>query len=143
MELKEFIKQSIQAIADATSELQDHYSGQGILINPPSAQSGNDVYQPGSSNYTMRLVKNVVFDVAVTVGSEDAVSAGAGIQVFSAKIGGQAEKTDASETVSRVSFEIPITLRPTDDETQNTKIGEEEKRGQDGAMANIPKTKRI
>ena len=120
LELKEFIKQSISAIVDATSDLQDKYSDMGILVNPPSAQSGNEVYQPGSSNYTMRRVKNVAFDVAVTAESGNKAEGGAGIQVFAVKIGAKGEITNASASVSRVSFEIPIALRPTNDEATNT-----------------------
>ncbi|WP_268247445.1 hypothetical protein [Roseobacter sp. MH60115] len=44
MDLKEFIAETISAIADATTDLQEHYTSEDIVINPPSAQSGSEVY---------------------------------------------------------------------------------------------------
>ena len=131
MELKEFISQTISAIADATSELQDKYIADDIIINPPSAQSGSDVYQPNSKNYTMRRVQNISFDVAVTASSENAGEGGAGIKVLSIDIGGKASVSNSAEQVSRVSFSVPITLKPSVDERKNVEQGKREKQQQD------------
>lgn len=120
MDLKEFIVQSISAIADATVELQEKYSKQDIVINPPSAQSGGDVFQPGSENYTMRRVQRVEFDVAVTIGDTVEGRAGASIKVWSMEIGGERAKSAQSESVSRVRFAVPMTLKPSAHETSNS-----------------------
>ena len=56
-----------------------------------------------------RLISNIDFNVAVTVGSVDSMegNAGAGIlQVFSAKV--NAGNESRTEKVSRISFSIPI-----------------------------------
>lgn len=121
MDLKEFITETISAISDATSELQEKYSSQGILINPPSAQSGKEVYQPGSSNYTFRRVQNIAFDVAVAAGTEVGGQGKVGIRVLSLEISGEGGKQISTEQVSRVCFTVPITLKPTEDETVNAK----------------------
>lgn len=120
MDLKEFISETVSAIADATTDLQCRYTAEDILINPPSAQSGSDVYQPGSSNYTMRRVQNVSFDVAVTASSETSLEGKAGIRVMSLEIGAKGDKSVSAEQVSRVSFKIPITLKPSSHEAINT-----------------------
>ena len=120
MDLKQFIKATISAIAEASSELQDEFASSGIIINPPSALSGSDVYQPGSSNYTFRRVQNVRFDVAVTAASAAVGGGSAGIKVWSAELGGKAEKTSSDERVSRVQFQIPMTFRASDEEGQNS-----------------------
>jgi Trypsin-co-occurring domain 2 len=120
LNLKEFITETISAIAEATSDLQAKYASEGILINPPAPQSGGPVYQPGSPNYTMRRVQNIQFDVAVTAASETAGGGKAGIKVLSMEIGGSGERTTSSEQVSRVKFEIPLTLKPSEDEKDNT-----------------------
>lgn len=125
MDLKEFIAETISAIADATSELQQKYSDKDILINPPSSRSGNDVYQPDSENYTMRRVQNISFDVAVTASSETSGEGKAGIKVLSLDIGAKAGKSIAAEQVSRVSFSIPLTLHPTHHEAQNADVKSE------------------
>lgn len=126
MELKNFIVGTISAIADATSELQASYESQGVIINPPSAQSGSDVFQPGSTNYTMRRVQKVVFDVAITAGTSTSGAGGGGIKVWSAEIGGRAEHSVNDEKVSRVQFEIPITLKPSRYEEEHLRLRDED-----------------
>jgi len=127
MDLKDFITETIRAITDATSELQETYEPQDIIINPPSAQSGSDVYQQGSPNYTMRRVQNVAFDVAVSASSESDKGGKAAINVLSLTLGAEASKAVSAEQVSRVSFSIPMTLKPSKDEGKNIAKREQEK----------------
>ncbi len=129
MDLKEFILETISAITDATSELQKKYSDDDVIINPPSALSGKDVFQTGSSNYTMRRVQNISFDVAVTASSEKAGGGEAGIKVLSIELGADGRKTVSDEQVSRVSFEVPMTLKPSGHEAKNMakRVSEEQK----------------
>ncbi|WP_341368364.1 hypothetical protein [Yoonia sp. BS5-3] len=126
MELKEFISETIAAIADATSELQSKYADEQILINPPSAQSGSDVYLSGSRNYTMRRVQNISFDVAVTAATSKELGGKAGIRVLSLELGGDGTSAYSGEQVSRVSFAVPITLKPTEEEMKNIEQGKKE-----------------
>ena len=126
MELKEFIEKTICAIVDSTSDLQAKYESDDVIVNPPSAQSGSDVFQKGSSNYTMRRVQNIAFDVAVTASSETAVGGKGGIKVIAVEIGAGKEKSILAEQVSRVSFNIPITLKPSADERVNSDQGSQE-----------------
>jgi len=122
MELKEFVVETISAIVDATSELQDKYKD--ALINPPTAKTAPNVYKEGNENYVYRHVKNVEFDVALTVGKEAEGKGKAGIKIFSAEAsaGGTVSKT--SEQVSRVQFSIPLALSPTDSEEKNMEVRE-------------------
>ncbi len=119
MELKEFISETIAAIVDATSELQKKYATDDIVLNPPAAQSGSDVFQAGSRNYTMRRVLNIAFDVAVTASSELSGGGKAMIKVLSVEIGGDGAKSVMAEQVSRVTFNVPITLKPSRHEEKN------------------------
>jgi hypothetical protein len=119
MNLKEFIKETISAIVDATSELQNDFELQDVLINPPTAQSGSEVFQVGSGNYTMRRVQSIEFDVAVTAATETGASGKAGIKVLSMGIGGSVDHASSSEQVSRVKFKIPLTLKPSKHENLN------------------------
>jgi hypothetical protein len=137
MELKEFIEEAISAIIDSTTELQKKYADEDIVINPPSAQSGADVFQPRSGNYTMRRVKNVDFDVAVTAATESSKSGGAGIKVVSLNIGGKGAKSASSEQVSRVSFSIPLTLKPSSHEGINMAVATEKR---DRPITPVPPT---
>jgi hypothetical protein len=119
MELKEFITATMSAIVDATSELQTRYENDGILINPPSSQSGTPVFQPDSAHYALRRVQNVSFDVAVTASSSISGGGSGGIKVFSAELGAKTEGAKSDERVSRVQFQIPLTLKPSCHEKTN------------------------
>jgi len=125
MDLKEFIEETISAIADATSELQEKYSPDDVLINPPAAQSGSEVYHDGSANYTFRRVQSIEFDVAVTAASEKTGKGKAGIKVLSIELGGEGGKSLTAQQVSRVSSSVPMTLKPSEHETAN--IGEKKR----------------
>lgn len=123
MELKEFVIETISSLADAVGELQEKYKEQGVIINPPTAQSGSDVMQLDSSNYTFRRVQNIQFDVAVTVSSETKKEGAGGlklgIQVVSASLGGEAAQSNSSSQVSHVKFEVPIAYQPSAEETKH------------------------
>lgn len=106
MELKEFIKAAITDITDAISELQNELGNNAVVSPPmPSPIALKTLQQEGKN----RLISDIDFNVAITVGSVDSMegNAGAGIlQVFSAKV--NAGNESRSEKVSRISFSIPV-----------------------------------
>lgn len=122
MDLKEFVEQTISALVEASMALQDRYEEDEVLINPPAPQSGSGVFHPGSANYTFRHVRDVEFDVALTVGAETSGGGKAALKIFSAEIGGGGDHARSSEQVSRVKFSIPMTLRPTKYEWTNREL---------------------
>lgn len=105
MELKEFIKAAISDITGAISELQGELNN-GTIVNPsiPYAISTKTIKHDGMN----RVVSQIDFDVAITVGDSNKCEGGAGvgIQIFSAKMGGGKEKH--TENVSRMTFSIPV-----------------------------------
>ena len=122
MDLKEFITETISAIVDATSELQGKYDEDDIIINPPSNRSSDEAYLPENSGYKYRRVQSIEFDVAVSASSDTSGGGKAGIKVMSLELGAKGEKSVSSEKVSRVSFSVPITLRPSSHEASNKSI---------------------
>lgn len=106
MELKEFIKAAISDITDAINELQNEIGGNAIVSPPmPSPISLKTLKQDGKN----RLISDIDFDVAITVGSINSMegNAGAGIlQVFSAKV--NAGNESRIENISRLRFSIPV-----------------------------------
>ena len=106
MELKEFIKTAITDITDAISELQNEIGSDAIVSPPmPSPITLKTLKQNGRN----RLISDIDFDVAITVGSVDSMegNAGAGVlQVFSAKV--NAGNESRTENVSRLTFSIPV-----------------------------------
>ena len=126
MELKEFIKTAIADITDAVSELQNELDN-GAIVSPslPNPIANTTVIDPDNENINKPISK-IDFDVAITVGDTSATGAGvkAGIQIFSAKIGGESQTH--TENVSRMTFSIPVVL-PTvyvknRDEIKNEKL---------------------
>ena len=119
MELKEFITETISAIIQATEELKQEFKEAAVVITPPAALSGSDVYKDGSGNYVYRHVKDVNFDVAVTIGNDAEGSGRAGIKVFQIEVGAGGKVTASSEQVSRVQFAIPIAMTNSEAEQKN------------------------
>lgn len=126
MELKEFIKTAIADITGAVSELQNELDN-GAIVSPslPNPISNTTVIDPDNDKVNRRI-SQIDFDVAITVGDTSATGAGvkAGIQIFSAKIGGESQTH--TENVSRMTFSIPVVL-PTvyvknRDEIKNEKL---------------------
>lgn len=126
MELKDFIKDTIRAIAEATTELQDELGPKGILLNPPTNGRDQTVFVEGDNRYHHRPVKDVEFDVALTVGRSGSGAAGAKakIAIFEASIGG--EMSGSSQQVSRLKFSVPLALRATSEEVSNRVEAEKE-----------------
>lgn len=110
MELKEFIKTALADITNAVSELQGELMN-GAIVSPsvPNSVSNVTVKDPQNDKIN-RPISKIDFDVAITVGSTDNIEAGGkvGIQIFSAKLGGNNE--NHTENVSRITFSIPVVL---------------------------------
>ena len=106
MELKEFIKVAISDITAAISELQEELRNNSVVSPPmPGHIPSKTLMQYGKN----RLISNVDFDVAITVGSVDSFDGhtGAGIlEILSAKFNSGNESR--AENVSRLTFSIPI-----------------------------------
>jgi hypothetical protein len=83
MELKDFILQTMKGISDGISECEQ----QGIKI---IKDNFNDV----------------IFDVAVTVGSTSENGVGGNIRIVGIGIGGNVKNKETSMAVSRISFHI-------------------------------------
>ncbi|MAL80662.1 MAG: hypothetical protein CMN55_16415 [Sneathiella sp.] len=119
MDLKEFIIETISAIADATNELQKSYEKEGVIINPPTSKDAENLYLEGGSKSIYRRIENIKFDVALTVGSSREAEGNAGVKVFSLEVGGGGGTSKSQEQVSRVQFSIPLSLKPTTYEAEN------------------------
>lgn len=119
MELKEFIKETISAIAEATNELQKELAPEGVLVNPPTNGRDQNTFVEGDDRYHHRPVRDVEFDVALTVEKSGGGSTGvkAKIAIFEANVGG--ELSGSSQQVSRLKFTVPLALKATDEETKN------------------------
>lgn len=130
MELKEFIKAAITDITGAISDLQNELNN-GAVVSPsmPHPISTKTVSQDGAN----RMISNIDFDVAITVGNVDTITgkAKAGIQILAAKMSGENESR--TEHVSRMTFSIPV-IYPTARVKTDEEIRDEQNREQIRAM---------
>ncbi len=127
MDLRDFIKETISAIVDATSDLQVKYEPENVIINPPVMLKSRDLFDEGGAYQTFRRVEIVEFDVAVSAASETAGGGKAAVKIMSAEVGADGRHNRKNEEASRVRFSIPVTLRPSSAEGKNrTKQGEHE-----------------
>ena len=107
MELQDFICNSLMqimaGIASAKGKYDSRFSGDGVICptwNGPTDQKDR--------------MQEVKFDVAVTVTSKTEEGGGGGIRVVALDISAKASHSAENNTVSRISFSVPI-LPPTTD----------------------------
>ena len=97
MEIKEFIKETLVGVQEAINECSD--SETNGVINPVWGKAA-DV---NNSN-----IKQVEFDIAVTVTNKSTGDIKGGIKVMGVDLGGVREKNEETGNVSRIKFSIPI-----------------------------------
>lgn len=121
MELKDFIKTTVQSIIDATNELIDDNLSTAASINPIETRK----YDGGIAHYAgMKLpVTELSFDVAITGGTSKSGKAGGSVDVYVAKIGADGQISSKNENVSRVQFKMKVTLPGTIHQTSQIKVG--------------------
>ncbi|OOY07368.1 hypothetical protein BMI89_18015 [Thioclava sp. F36-7] len=104
MELKEFVKETLRSLQEASSELSD----EGIYVNPPTAvRNKQDSVRVDGQNAPVTVVS---FDVAVTETVADKAGAKAGIAILPIAAQASGEVSSATNNASRISFEIRVLL---------------------------------
>jgi hypothetical protein len=119
MDLKDFVKETVRAIAIGAQELGDELREVGAIINPPTNGNGSDTYEVGGTSHTFRRVQNIEFDVALTTSSSTSGGGKGGIKVFVVEASADATHARTNEEVSRVRFTIPVALPPSEQEAAN------------------------
>jgi hypothetical protein len=119
MQLKDFVKQSLENIVQGVMEAQRSNATKAV-INPQvsSSQGPNrDVLKHhgvlwDGSDYS--LIEHVQFDVAVTAEEENQINGGfnAGIQVLGLSAKAGIDNNSKSSTVSRIKFSVAVKYPP-------------------------------
>ncbi len=110
MDLKEFIVETISSLVDATADLQKKYENTGVVLNPLLSNKERDIYNHSDIRHTYRRVEQISFDVAVTASSSTSGVGKGGLRVMSIEVGGEASRSISNESISRVSFSLPLVL---------------------------------
>lgn len=100
MELKDFIRVSLEQIAGGVHGAQTLVQGLGGYVNP--------IYS--RTDEVLKRVQNVEFDVAIVVSESSNTEGGAKVTVFGSSIGGKVEDGNKAETSSRLKFTVPVQL---------------------------------
>ncbi|MCC5907830.1 MAG: hypothetical protein JJU13_16570 [Balneolaceae bacterium] len=101
MEIKEFIKETLVEVQQGVQE----------AINSCKESNTNGVINPvwGSANdVNSTHIKDVKFDIAVTVSDKASDNYKGGIKVMGIDIGGGRVKDEETGHVSRIQFSIPL-----------------------------------
>ena len=139
MDLKEFIKETVSGIVNASKELTEEGLG-GAILNPPTDLHSSSIYEEDGVEFVYRRVGNIEFDVAVTVEDDSHKEGKAGLRVFSSELGGGASKGNRNEVVSRVRFSMSITFPRTNEELMNRYQADEAKKQQSEALKQRPRS---
>ncbi len=109
MELKEFISNTLIQIVDGVKEAKEKCED-GKNINPKISKIGLDLNKRSTKTDDFKIVQHVSFDVALTVEETEGNKEGVGVFVAAVGLGKQNTETTQSSSVSRIKFEVPITL---------------------------------
>ncbi|MBK0327682.1 hypothetical protein I5535_10255 [Rhodobacteraceae bacterium F11138] len=140
MDIKDFVKETIGSIIDASKDLQDKYEDDGVVINPPIAKGkdGGDFFEEGNITHTARRVRDVEFDIAVTASKSTQGGGKASLKIMSAEAGLDGSHQRRNEEVSRVRFSVPVALRASSAETMNKTEREDRRRQSASSRAQGP-----
>ena len=112
MDLKEFI-------AETLVEIQQ---GVQLAIQKTRESQTNGVINPvwgTSKDVGASHIKEVKFDIAVTVSDKASGQVGGGIKVMGVSIGGDASESEERSHVSRIQFSIPVVPPVTEVHTEH------------------------
>jgi hypothetical protein len=126
MNVKDFVRESLQQIVAGVHEAQKNVEGTGAIINPSIHIRNVTNHKVATSTGSNRLydsadnlpIESVSFDLAVTVEegskSEDSANGGAAIRVMGMGFGAGVSTSDSNESkrssVSRLKFNILVKL---------------------------------
>ena len=114
MELKEFVAETLKQIVGGVKDAQAAVKGEGGEINPPFFISGEAakgiLIHREHDIPSGKAVHIVEFDVALTVVEGKGTKGGIGVFVGPVGIGTQGQSSSENASVSRIKFQVPITL---------------------------------
>lgn len=107
MELKDFVRITIEEIVEGAASAQKAITSKGAMVNPAGVQFQKD----GSWNtYKDAMPQNVEFDVALTSTDKKGTAEGVGVFLGGVSLGKKNESGVEQVAVTKVKFSIPIIL---------------------------------
>lgn len=109
MELKDFIKTTLEQIVEGVAQAQKSIATSGVNINP----SGVNFRKDGQfNNYDHAMPQEVIFDVGLTETDKKGSSEGIGVFLGSVSLGKKNDAGVETVAITRVHFSVPMILPP-------------------------------
>lgn len=109
MELKDFVRMTLEQIVDGVSAAEAAIAERGGNINPSSVQ----FQQNGTwTTYRHAMPQDVVFDVGLTSTGKTGSSEGIGVFLGSINLGKKNESAVEEVAITKVRFTVPLVLPP-------------------------------
>lgn len=113
MELKNFIKETIENIVDGVAAAQESIREKGAQINPRKVQ----FREAGQwNNHNSGMPRFVEFDVGLTSASKTGSTEGIGVFLGSISLGKKNDDGTEHTAATRIKFSIPLVLPSGDGE---------------------------
>jgi hypothetical protein len=109
VELKDFIKATLEQIVEGATLAQASIKGRGGIINPSNMSFQKDGQW---NNYSHAMPQEVVFDVGLTSTDKSGSAEGIGVFLGSINLGKKNEATAEQVAVTKVRFSVPLVLPP-------------------------------
>ena len=109
MELKDFVRLTLEQIVDGVAAAEAAITARGGNINPSSVQ-----FQQNSTwtTYQHAMPQDVVFDVGLTSTGRAGSSEGIGVFLGSINLGKKNDSAVEEVAVTKVRFTVPLVLPP-------------------------------
>jgi hypothetical protein len=107
MELKDFVKLTLEQIVEGAAMAQQSITSHGAIINPSSVQ-----FQKDSTWTTFQhaMPQEVVFDVGLTSTGKTGSTEGIGVFLGSVSLGKKNDSVVENVAVTKVRFTVPLVL---------------------------------
>ena len=111
MELKEFVKVTLEQIVEGAALAQQSIKAKGGIVNPSNMSFQKD---GAWNNYSHAMPQEVVFDVGLTSIDKSGSTEGIGVFLGSISLGKKNDLGAEQVAVTKVRFTVPLVLPPGD-----------------------------
>jgi alpha-D-ribose 1-methylphosphonate 5-triphosphate diphosphatase PhnM len=115
MELKSFIKATLEQIVEGVAEAKETINAHGGIVNPSNVSFKKD----GALNrYNQAMPQDVIFNVGLTSTDKEGSSEGIGVFLGSISLGKKNDMGTEQVAVTKVQFTVPLVLPPSGDASE-------------------------
>ena len=114
MQLKDFIKNTIESISESIVESQESLKDKGVIVNPEKTSvgpNGEKMLRAGGNRY----VQDLEFDILVGVDENENAGGKGSLKVAGLiDVGGGLEESKTITRHNRIKFTVPVAFRTTE-----------------------------